>query len=270
VAENSETVFWNPAGLGVSTVPVFGMCHSSLYSGFSENAASFSFNLGRGYMLGCGVLEVLSGPIEGTDLEGARLPDFSSYDRETLVSFGKILLGETEGNSLSAGISFKMIQQEIENETASGYALDAGCLYRSVNNIARIGINIINAGTDMKFVEDTYHIPMGVKVGVAICPFARDMLIAADVTKYLYEDTLQKNMGLEFNFHEKLTVCAGFKMGNEVTTSPSLGFTLNAGSFSLQYAFVPGGQFGDMHRFGFTTELDTFVSFMRRTKAIIP
>jgi hypothetical protein len=163
-----------------------------------------------------------------------------------------------------------MLQQSIEAERASGYAFDAGVLYNSVNNYLRVGLNLGNIGPEMKFVGEPYSLPANIKLGIALRPFEKDLLLTADITRYFNEDAVQRNVGAELNFHDVLLVRTGYNLDNQAIRIPSIGFSLRIEKVVLEYAFVSSGDFGDMHRMGFSTELENIVAVWQSIKSLIP
>ena len=187
----------------------------------------------------------------------------------------------------SIGGSFKLIQQQIFNESASGFAFDIGLLYITEFNGLRLGMSISNFGTDMqldgkdlfhtydqdpgsdgnnptitsKLKTESWAIPLIFRVGVSmdVITFDERNILTVATDAYVPSDnSTALNTGLQYNFDNLFFLRGGVQsIGREDIEEGltfGVGFKYNVPSLALvklDYAFNEYGILGDIHTIGF-------------------
>jgi hypothetical protein len=200
-------------------------------------------------------------------------------------SAGDLALGATYAPSLtdhfSIGLTLKYIHSFLEVETASGWALDVGTYYNSGYRNFTICMMIANFGPDMKFIRETYPLPIDFRFGTAINVIeGENNKLTWSVQASRPSDNLEKfNTGLEYWFNDMFALRAGKKFQydyfdsgilpqNLEDTSPfdgrkkfnlTSGFTFGFGvrvpvstaNMQIDYAYQDMGFLDTVHRFSF-------------------
>jgi len=145
---NAQSVFWNPASLAGLSGGQLTVSHSDWLADMNYVNFSFATNFGNVsaafYFTG-----LLSGAMERTtELE----PDgtgemFTANDFAVGFAFARNMT-----NKFAAGISLKMINENIDKVSAKGWAFDIGGTYNTgLGNNLRIGFSVRNFGPDMRY-----------------------------------------------------------------------------------------------------------------------
>ena len=256
IADDVTSIYWNPAGLGqVNNVQILLM-HNQWFQNVIYNYGAGSLPILKG-TLGLSVAYVSYGSMDKLDESGVKQGDFTAYDLNLGAAYGMKLL-----DSLLIGAGLKMPMTVIDNESQLSFALDLGCLYKTPGlEMLQIGLMVMNVGT--KLGEATQ--PSQIKLGLGLIDAVKGLKAGLDVSKYIFEDSLQINLGAEYLIMNTLTPRIGYKITTAETGLDSglvgltagLGFCYSFQNFSLglDYAFVPYGDLGDTHRIALSVAL---------------
>jgi hypothetical protein len=170
--------------------------------------------------------------------------EYSAYDMAVSVAYAKNI-----GEVLFGGMSLKVIQQKIEEEKATGFAVDMGLLYKTdfIQGM-KFGFAVQNLGTKIKFIEKEEPLPLNVKGGIAYN--TGSLTLAGDLNKPRDND-LRVNIGAECVIREILALRAGYNSAN----SYSAGLGLTWRKLSFDYAFVPYKDTDNSHRISISLKL---------------
>tara|TARA_B100001029_G_C15021303_1_gene430733 strand:- start:252 stop:1244 length:993 start_codon:yes stop_codon:yes gene_type:complete len=198
------------------------------------------------------------------------------WDASDLVFGGTYASNLTDRFSFGAGL--KYIAQNIYNESASTFALDAGLLYTSQDNSFNIGMSISNIGFDMilsgkdlyqiididpdndgnnqtivaNLNTDYFPIPIIYRMGVsAKKPITDNLKLLSSMDVVIPSDDVEHlNLGFELSYFDRAFLRCGYrKIGN---SDSEQGLTLGVGTklyvfgldFTLNYAYQDFGVFG--------------------------
>ncbi|MFQ5905443.1 MAG: PorV/PorQ family protein [bacterium] len=245
VADNSMAIFWNPAGL----VNVEGTDISFAHSEYVENTryeiVSFALETEIGsFGLGAGAL--YSDDLELREKPGEPEGYFRYSDYLLSLSYARRMSPESD-----IGVTVKALQERIYIYTASGFAFDFGATFRpeGLKNVVFSGA-IQNLGPKLKYREETFRLPLTVKVGAAyMVPTSLvdgNWLLSVEGSKpidagYIYSG------GIEYTHKSGLGMRAGYKHGHDMESySAGAGFAI--GNMRLDYSYVPWRyDFGPQH-----------------------
>lgn len=198
------------------------------------------------------------------------------WDASDLVFGGTYASNLTDRFSFGAGI--KYISQNIYNESASTFALDAGLLYTSEDGSFNIGMSISNIGFDMilsgkdlyqiididpdndgnnqtivaNLNTDYFPIPIIYRMGLSSKkPITDNLKLLSSIDAVIPSDDVEHlNLGFELSYFDRAFLRCGYrKIGN---SDSEQGLTLGLGTklyvfgldFTLNYAYQDFGIFG--------------------------
>jgi len=244
VADDAGAIYWNPAGLSqVERKDIV-----SLYSTLPQGTGFGTFNFAQPTMdmgtFGLGIVDLRSQNFDKRDTLGNRLGAFDISESAVLLSHGMAL-----GTRWSFGGSLKVVREQIDSFSDTGYGLDLGSMYKAASNV-QLGLvlqNVLAPEVKLRSSPDRY--PHEIRLGVKYLPFER-LLIATDLSK-TDTRTYKVNFGGEFRLNDVLALRAGIE-SSEVT----VGMGFKAGDWGIDYAFgyqdaAKGvDSLGAAHRFG--------------------
>ncbi|MBI4396536.1 MAG: PorV/PorQ family protein, partial [Elusimicrobia bacterium] len=256
LADDANSVAWNPAGLGRLSAPQFTAMHAQWFQ-----EADYEF-LAAAYPFGWGTLGVgfVSLSVEGIE---KRLTDndtadstFDSLDAAYTLSYGTSL-----SENWTAGLSATFINQELDGRTASGVSGDAGCQWQTPHRPLTLALAVRRAGSGLKFVDESDPLPMTVAAGAAYKVLEDRVRIGLDLRRPNDND-LQYSLGTEFEQPFPWELAGILRAGyNSAGTDPtdglsgvSIGMGLTWRGFRFDTAWVPYGVLGNTFRYAFLIE----------------
>jgi len=277
VAEGLDAIYWNPGGLAsVSDRVYVGFNHTRYFANMTYESFAISTPFANG-VLGIFGMGLLSGDIEITTVDQPDGIDefYSANDYAFGLSYSRQI-----SNKFSAGISFKLINQNIAELASYGWAMDIGGMYRTglLNNL-RIGFAITNFGPDMRykgddlifrtrvfqdeidqqedsraeFLTEEYQLPLKLQLGLAIDVFNFDnhkLVLSVDGINPA-DQAEMFGFGVEYTALKILALRAGYTSLNDKNLSGGIGLLFSNFGTRMDYAFEHHHYLGDLHRFGF-------------------
>lgn len=254
VANDVNTVFWNPAGLTQIEKREFSAMYNSWFADINYASGAYSQPVGENAAVAVSLIWLQS------EIE-RRLDDTVEPDSTfTAYSFAAGLSGSYAliPGVFSLGGTLKFIGQDFEVDESDGIAADLGGLIQMGN--LSLGASAQNIKLHMSIEEA--DLPLNVRVGGAY-RFTEDAIIAGEFSK-LGAGEASYHIGLEKWIHNILAIRVGYTLGDE--DNPKDGVSAGLGlraygtkpledlSFQFDYAYVPDRNgLGDTHRISMMT-----------------
>ena len=268
LANDINTIFWNPAGLtAVNDRELTAMQHFS-FADINNQTIGYAQRVER---LVWGASFVGS----FTEIERRRGP---TEDPDSTVTVGGFATGLSLAYPLSEAISVggtaKIISEQLDIQNAYGAAADVGLVLRLLDNHLGIGVAVQNAGV----LDGGENLPMALRAGFAYrtwkqpdaeaeadkpMPAQEIWALVADAHIPLLDANPSFHVGVERWFYESVAARVGYRIG--LNENPSDGLSLGIGirrsgedalanvDFQFDYAFVPDANLGNAHRVSFIT-----------------
>ncbi len=251
-ANDLYATYWNPAGLAQLQRPQLGLMHNEWFEGINHQFVGFAHPLGKAGTLGGSLIYLSYGELEGYDIdengEPVKTENFRPYDLALILSYARQL-----ASAFSLGANAKWVREKIDTESAQAVAFDVGGLYTIPNSSLSLGFNVQHLGAKAKFVEESFSLPVNIKVGAAYKLLDEAFTLAVDVNRPTDNDPTI-GFGAAFTASELIHLRTGYKYklgGNDLGTASGItsgiGFTIEG--FQIDYAFVSFGKLGSVHRF---------------------
>lgn len=273
LADNSTSVFWNPAGGHNINAISFDIMHCEEYGGalnydsFSliyplENKTHFGFLLSRIGVSGIPFTELTNPSDTISSSNPPVLESKNTYaDYTGYLSFSSKFL-----SSISIGVSTKFIYKNIENISASGFGCDLGFLYHPKSNLS-FGLNIRDLfGTKIWWADsDTETINPNLLLGLAYnfsFPIITKPAIISFQSDIYFEDretasqiklgkiSSDVHTGLQIELFPFLSLFSGLERNNKTA-----GLQISHLNYNLNYSFEYNPDFSSSHRISFGMKL---------------
>ena len=235
VADDANTITWNPAGLPGMRRTEFTTTYADLYAmGITQSYLGFVRPFSDRVALGFDWSNV------GYD------------DKELLYSENKLNLavGIQPHRRISFGLTLKYLMRDMQLDgtsygKSSGLGYDAGLLIQPLKNL-RFGIGLYDlGGTQVAYKDKTFETILGqaFKLGISYMPID-GLILAAD-----YGDRF--HLGAEYVLKNRLSLRAGVQQdisGDEIIIVPSGGISIKFKSIIIEYGYESHPYLEPTHR----------------------
>lgn len=257
VADDANTVAWNPAGLAGLRRREFSAMHLEYVQAIRYESLAYVHPLKRG-ALGLHLAYLHTEGIPGTEIDQDRpegYRDTGRFGADTKT--GAVAYGLMVGSRTAVGVAVRGLRTTLADvQSNTAVALDLGGLWR-VGTRVTVGAAMRNLGTPLKFITASDRLPLVFQGGVAVRLLARDRLLLAQEVLVPTDHRVRFHTGAEWRPFGPLAGRAGYRYdwgGNDLGTFSGLtaGGGLRLFSYALDYAFVPFGVLGSTHRISLT------------------
>ncbi|MEA3506682.1 MAG: PorV/PorQ family protein, partial [Elusimicrobiota bacterium] len=252
VADDINSIWWNPAGLGSLEFKEFTLMHNEAGEEIRHEFTSFVLPLSRLRGTLGGSLNYFSvGDIQGYDAGGVRTETLDAGSFGVNLAYGLNYL-----SPLYLGIKGGYIYEKLAGYDAYAFTVDSGILWDTPAEGLRLGLNFMNMGTGLKFVEEISPLPFNVKAGLSYSfkLYGVSAIAAADGNFPAYGKDYY-SLGTELHFFDLVFLRAGYKTQDDVSSGIRLGAGLKNKNLLLDYAWLPRGDFNDSHRISLSLKL---------------
>ncbi len=241
LADDTSSIFWNPAGLPSIKNMQFMVMHNIWLMDSMYDFAGGVIRLGKGtlgiagYYYSLPDIEIVNN--NGEVIDTAKINDIA----------GSLSYAMTINPKLNIGANVKFVQSTIYTKSATGFAADVGGIYKISDTMA-LGIVARNLGPTVTYDVLPQNLPMTIIAGGLIkLAFGNSKIsVTADYVSPI-EGNSEVNIGADYPLNAMSSVRAGYHLGKEKRTY-SLGLGLNIGTLSIDYAFVPYENITSTHR----------------------
>ncbi|MBU1701622.1 MAG: PorV/PorQ family protein [Candidatus Eisenbacteria bacterium] len=253
LADDANSVFWNPAGIARLSRTVLSIHHTQLPAEVGLTAASYVFHVG--FMPGALAVSARSLHMPEMQIRTVYNPEGTpgySFDA------GDVAFGLTYGRSLtdkfSTGLTFNYVQSTLYEYTGKAYTFDFGTLYDTGYQSLRIGMVIQNIGSDMKFIEDVVKMPSVFRVGMSMRLYEGGdyRVLSSAEFNHPPDNNERANWGMELGYKDFFYFRGGYNFkydaeGLALGIGVKIPTSLNSEG-AVDYAFVDQGDLGGVHR----------------------
>ena len=246
VADDANTISWNPAGLPGLRRTEFTTTYADLYA----------MGITQSYM---GFVR----PFSDRVALGFDWSNIGFDDKELLYAENKmnLAIGVQPHRKFSFGITLKYLMRDMQLDgtsygKSSGVGYDAGILIQPLKNL-KLGVGLYDlGGTQVAYKDKTNETILGqaFKLGISYMPID-ELILAAD-----YGDRF--HFGAEYVLASRLSFRAGVQQdvtGNEKLLVPSGGLSIKFKSLIVEYGYESHPYLEPTHRFSFALQFSPAV-----------
>lgn len=244
VAECSETLMWNPAGLGDLCGMELGLHHTSGVGDSIREVGIFGLPLGSLGGVAAALEATSNGSFEGRDALGNQTDNYHAGDIGARLGWGKNI-----GAGVSVGAALKSNQQYLAGSNYSSYMSDLGVLWNPFTTF-KLGATYANLNIANSYGD--YALNSAWHLGASYYPIKP--LLVAIAGEMQPGGVNRMQFGGEYRFISQLALRGGYQFNypNDELTGMT-NFTVGVGinlikQLELDYAFVPVGDLGAAHR----------------------
>lgn len=246
VADEASALYWNPAAMTQVQNRSATLMHAAYIASSFYDYGSYVQNTQKYGAFGVGLQYFSFGSVNETDANFNPIGTVTPYDLAASVGYAYKF-----EDGFALGLAGKYIQSKLA-DTAHTEAADFGILSpRFIDDRLRLAVMAQNVGGTLKYDQVKESLPMAFKAGASfrILP---NWLAAVDAAAPK-GGSPYVNAGTEYilaagdSWH--FAGRAGFSSQDD---SPSVGIGVECKGMSVDYAFVPYDDLGDVHRISLT------------------
>ena len=246
VAEGSESILWNPAGLGRLKAVNLGIHHNSWLVDTFQESITLAFPMGQLGVFGLSAEYTGLGTFEDRDLTGKVLGESKAMAWGSSLAWGRSV-----HPSLDVGVRLRVDGQNLGDESLVAVSSDLGLLWQVPVYGLKVGAAASNLGTGLEDASQVATFKMGVARPIV---FGRgfSLLLATGFNVEQF-GTHRIYLASELVTFHNLSLRAGHNisiqdnnLGGMAGSSFGAGFKFSA--LQLDYTFLPMGLLGDSHR----------------------
>jgi hypothetical protein len=215
IADDASAVFYNPAGLVQIENRQVMLSYIQYPADITHSFAALAVPLRFGGVLGVGYYGLDAGDMLLTDYkypygDGTTLGEgrtFGAKGYAVSVSYGRFLT-----DRFSVGGTFKLVDELLETERATGWAADIGTIYNTGFRNFKITMMISNFGPDMRHIAEDFPLPINFRFGgaVDILDAPKHHAVLAVEGSHPSDNRERYSAGLEYVFNN----FASFRIGD--------------------------------------------------------
>jgi hypothetical protein len=236
LASDAAAMHYNPAGLAIDGKSEIVVMHNEWIKDVRTEFLGVKVPI-SGYTFGLFLNTTSIGGIEVREIPGPPEATFSAHDFAVGLSAACQI-----DQSLSLGITGKLLYEKLLVDESLGAAADMAVLYFPPVEGLRVGMTVSNIGSMGALHEESTKLPAAFRFGSAYSSNIESMngklTFAVDGFKPFSGDLFHLNLGGEFEYSESFAVRIGYQSGYE-SKGLSAGFGVRYGIFKIDYGFVP-------------------------------
>ncbi len=280
IADDVNTIYWNPSGLGQLERSQFSAMHAEWVADIRYEWIGFAQSLGRWVTIGADAALVHTEDIPRTvELNTGGYEQDGTFDYSDLII--RVAAGSGIYKGVRIGAALQISQQTVDfggtskpvsKKELRADSVNLGAIYQpSIQNL-RLGVSLQNIGRDPTgFIVQSSPLPkifrLGAAYTIAIQPSTKEgetltpeqlsaenhLTLALDFN-FASDRSPSIHTGVEYLFRHGLALRGGYRSEADFDFvshfSGGIGYASSA--YQLDYAFVPLGEIGGTHRVSFT------------------
>jgi hypothetical protein len=252
ICNDASAVYYNPAGLTQLIDRQAMFTHISCPADINYEFVALAYPSPKfGGVWGIGFYMLNAGDMDFTDYPVAFFPKQTFTAKEYALGFS---YARSLTDRFNVGMTLKLIDELYDTERATGWAADMGTLYDTGFKGFKIGMMISNFGSDLKFISESYPLPMNFRFGGVVDIIRRENHSAVFAVEGSHpNDNMEKfNAGIEYWYKDMFSLRVGDYMEYDVggiSAGAGAKFNVSTIKLSFDYGYHDMGYLENIHRF---------------------
>lgn len=241
--QDSELIFYNPAGITSLLNPQMGASHILWWQDVTVSGIWGVQPMSGLGSFGWSVLFLNVPPFNSTNDEQAE--KLHAWAGRLSLVYAKMV---TKKLSLGSQVQFGL--QQLDDRQSQAIALNLGGQYFFLNDQLILGLVIENLGLATAYVEQSDPVPGRAIAGLSyqFWPDDQNGLTLSSEIRQPFNDAVQLAMGMEIKFYRHVFIRAGLRTPADAGHWLSLGLGIKHGRVMIDYTLSPLSELGLSHQ----------------------
>lgn len=262
--DDSTAIFFNPAATVFIDRSELSLSHAMWLEDMSIENISYVQPMTSLLSFTAGASALVSGKMSANDESGSSSGSFSSMDIAAQAGLSYILT-----KRVYVGAQAKIFSQSVDSESVSTVGGDIGIVARG--DYFRYAFSVMNLGPKIKLDEHSFDLPRTIRAGISR-EFFKGFRAGAEYIDYI-DSGASIALGSEYAISirqddlQHVFLRAGYASGRDSNAGSGLsaGIGFQTSDLRVDYAFVPYGDIGNLHRFSLSLFFGSSRENMRET-----
>lgn len=252
VADNAETVYWNPAGIVGIRGSQLAISQTQWPADIKLTYAAYVFNPRS--IPGTLAISARSLWMDPQIRRTAREQEGTGEQFDSGMSTMGLTYSRFFTDKFSAGLTVNYLHMGLADFSVNSAFADVGILYRIGIRGMKIGMSITSLGSEVTFDERPARLPTMFKVGFAFDPIrtGRQRVIASSEFQHPVDNAERANFGIEYRLDNRFFLRTGYNLNYDTDgLAAGAGWRVSTGSRSwidLDYSWVDMTDLEGVHR----------------------
>ncbi len=265
VANNSEAIYWNPAGLTSVENFDFSASYVKWFFDIKHYSISAAYTLPNLGTIGIEAIYTDIGEIEVTRVDalgyvnGEYNPGLTGEVIKPSQSVIGISFAKELTDRFAFGITAKYAYENLVVKSKGAIIFDGGLTFDTDFRTVKIAASVRQFGPDIKYLSKNYPLPQTFNIGISGYLIAPENSLIADFPNQkllLSYDMIQPRdynqqhgVGLEYSFNDMIFLRGGYRFnGDQQGFSGGLGLMYE--NYRIDYSYTDYGEYlNSVHRF---------------------
>lgn len=258
VSDGAEGAVYNPAALAWINGTDIKFTHTQWFAGINHEFAAIAHTFHQIGTFAFSVTALYTDEMNVTTplQPGGTGETFYSSNYRFGLSYSRFLT-----NRVSFGLTANYVHISLFSDfKADAYSIDIATFYVTDFRDFRFGMKIANFGSDIKFVDEAYPLPVNFTFGLSINALEMErqkLLVSMSAVKPNDGQPLAQ-AGTEWNYNDLLFIRAGYRLNHDVESfsmGGGLKWKISNYGLSIDYSYSDFDMLGATHRFGIGVRL---------------
>jgi len=247
LATDVNALYYNPGGMGFVRQGEIALMHNEYFEDVNHEYLGFVYPGFYNGTVGLDISYVDLGSFQRTTVGAGNAPVLGgTFDASDLAM--KVAFGRCYNPELSWGVGLKYIRETLDSIDAQGWATDLGVMYQpSTHPGLSFGLAVLNLGPKVSYQNRKERLPLQWRGGVGYRVQSMPITLALEGKKALDSDW-GMGVGGEYVFNDCLAVRLGYDSLMDAGSGFNCGVGFKMDVFSIDYAYEPTDDLGDVHR----------------------
>ncbi|MFH1715677.1 MAG: PorV/PorQ family protein [Elusimicrobiota bacterium] len=257
ISDDPSALYWNPAGLTQSERPKVLFSYNRWLEDLSHGFVGVNSKPYDWGIFGVGITYLSLSDMDAYDEYDKIIGKTNAHDLAAMFAYARDFT--INGYPVAFGVSYKYLNQKLDDSTAGAHAIDLGILSHFLDGRLHVGLAIQNlVSSKIRFYVAEANLERVLRFGVSYTKDilgGRDFLVSTQLD--LDENRMRFGIGTELEVYDPFVIRIGYRQ-RDIGTGISAGFGVVIHEINIDYALSNYEEFDYTHMVTISMALENF------------